>query len=281
MRISLPTKIEAKNSKDNKAQIIIEPCYPGYGVTIGNSLRRVLLSSIEGAAITSFKIKGIQHEFSSLPNIKEDIIEIILNLKSIRLKSFSDEPINLTLKTKGEKIVTAKDIEKNAQVEIINVNQPICTITDKNMELVMELTVKRGHGYVTVEQREKEKVDIGTILIDAIYSPVINVGFEIVNVRVGERTDYEKLILNVETDGSLKPEEAVKQSADILVQHFLFVSGEKSVQAIFSIDSESAEAVKESPVKKSKAEKPEEQADIPAQAENTKKKRGRPKKIDK
>lgn len=281
MSISLPTKIEIKNGKDHKAQIIIDPCYPGYGVTIGNSLRRVLLSSIEGTAITSFKIRGIQHEFSSLPNIKEDIIEIILNLKSIRLKSFSEEPVNLILKTKGEKIVTAKDIEKNAQVEIINGNQPICTITDKATELEMELTVKKGHGYVTVEQREKEKVDIGTIMIDAIYSPVINVGFEIVNVRVGERTDYERLILNIETDGSLKPEEAIKQSADILVQHFLFVSGEKSAQVISQTNNEPEETVKEIPVKKSKAEKSAQPQELSTEVEQVKKKRGRPKKSEK
>ena len=283
MSVSLPTKIDIKNGKNNKAQIIIEPCFPGYGVTLGNSLRRVLLSSIQGTAITSFKISGVQHEFSNLPNIKEDVVEIMLNLKTIRLKSFSDEPVVLYIKTKGEKVVTTKDIEKNAQVEIFNTDQPICTITDKNTELDMELTVNKGHGYVTVEERENEKVDIGTIMIDSIYSPVVNVGFEIVNMRVGDRTDYERLVLNIETDGSLMPEEALKLAADILVKQFLFISGEKSAnvekEEIFEEVEEalSTEALKEK-VDVKKIKKSDKVDDVD---ETPKKKRGRPKKNEK
>lgn len=285
MSISLPTKIDIKNGKNNKAQIIIEPCYPGYGVTLGNSLRRVLLSSIEGTAITAFKIKGVQHEFSHLPNIKEDAIEIMLNLKSIRLKSYSSEPLILNLKVKGEKLVTAKDIEKNAQVEIINGDQPICTMTDKNTELEMELTVAKGHGYVTVEEREKEKVDLGTIMIDAIYTPVINVGFDIENVRVGERTDYERLILNIETDGSLPPEDALQRASTILVRQFLFVSGEQSVEnQSAEPEAELKDGVEDSAVsikQATVAEAAVEQKGSSAKAEPATKKRGRPKKNDK
>lgn len=227
MSISLPANIEIKQDKDNRAKITIEPCYPGYGVTLGNSLRRVLLSSIEGSAITSFKIVGVKHEFSSLPNVKEDVIEMMLNFKLIRLKVFSDEPVVLNLKVKGEKVVTAKDIEKNSQVEIANPDQVICTLTDKNSEIEMELIAQKGYGYVTVEKREKEKVDIGTIIIDAIYSPVLNVAFDIENVRVGERTDYERLILKVSTDGTITSQDALGQAANILVEQFNFVKGAK------------------------------------------------------
>jgi len=268
MSIPLPTSLEIKKIKDHRAQIIIEPCYPGYGVTLGNSLRRVLLSSIEGAAITAFKMIGIQHEFSSLPYIKEDVIEIILNLKAIRLKVFSDEPVVLNLKVKGEKVVTAKDIAKNAQVEIINPEQIICTLTDKSGEAEMELVAQKGRGYATVEEREKEKVDLGTIIIDAVYSPLVSVGFEIENVRVGQRTDYEKLILKVETDGTITPEEALKQAADILVQHFQFVSGGKA---------ETAEVLKEPSEEKSNQPVKEETIETP-EPEIVKKKRGRPRK---
>ncbi|MBT4122245.1 DNA-directed RNA polymerase subunit alpha, partial [bacterium] len=182
MNIPLPNEVKINNEKGNKAQVIIEPCYPGYGVTLGNSLRRVLLSSLEGGAITSFKIKGTDHEFSHLPNVKEDLIEIILNLKAIRLKIFSDEPVILNIKVKGEKEIKASDITKNAEVEISNPKQLICTVTDKSTEFEMELTVAKGHGYVSVEERESEKVDIGVIKVDSIYTPMKNVGFEIENV---------------------------------------------------------------------------------------------------
>jgi len=275
MSISLPTNIEIKQGKDNRAQITIEPCYPGYGVTLGNSLRRALLSSIEGGAITSFKINGVQHEFSSLPNIKEDVIEMMLNFKAIRLKVFSDEPVVLNIKAKGEKVVTAKDIEKNSQVEIVNPEQTVCTLTDKSSEIEMELVVQKGYGYVTVEEREKEKVAIGTIIIDAIYSPVLNVGFDIESIRVGERTDYERLILNISTDGTITPEEALKQAAQILVEQFNFIKGDKVAKKA----SPKAAAQEEAPEKKEDKPIKEEEAVIDSEeAEKPKKKRGRPKK---
>jgi len=233
MRIPLPTNLEIKEVKGNKATAIIEPCYPGYGVTLGNAIRRVLLSSIEGAAITAFKIKGSSHEFSTLPHVKEDLVEIILNLKRIRLQIFSDEPIKLNLRIKGEKVVTAADIEKNAQVEIISTNAPILTLTDKNAEVEMEITVGKGRGYVTVEERAKEKVDLGTIIIDAIYSPMVSVGFEVENMRVGERTDFDRLVLKLETDGSINPKDALRQASEILVKHFEFVlNGGKTIEEI-------------------------------------------------
>lgn len=218
--IPLPQKIDFQEIDKNKAAIIIEPCYPGYGVTLGNSLRRVLLSSLEGAAVTAFKMKSVQHEFSTIPYIKEDLVEIILNLKKLRLKLFSDEPLKLELNAKGEKKVTAADITPNSQIEIINKNLLIATLTDKKAVLEMEIYVNKGRGYVIVESREKEKLEIGMIAIDSLYSPILNVGFEIENVRVGQKTDFEKIILTLETDGSLTPKEAFMQAATILVEQF-------------------------------------------------------------
>ncbi len=265
MNIPLPKDVKINSDKGNKAQIVIEPCYPGYGVTLGNSLRRILLSSLEGGAITAFKVKGVNHEFSHLPNVKEDLIEVILNLKAIRLKIFSDEPVTLNLKVKGEKEVKARDIEKNSSVEIANPEQLICTVTDKSTELEIEFTAQKGHGYVTIEQRENEKVDIGVIKIDAIYTPMKNVGFEIENVRVGDRTDYEKLVLNIETNGTITPEQALKDASQILVDHFTLINGGK---------------VKEEKKVELK-EKIEEKVNTEIVEEKTKKKRGRPKKEDK
>jgi DNA-directed RNA polymerase subunit alpha len=274
MSISLPTSFEIKETKDSRAQLVIEPCYPGYGVTLGNALRRVLLSSIEGAAITSFKLKGAHHEFSSLPMVKEDLVEIILNLKQVRVKLFSDEPATITLKVKGEKSVTAADIQKNSLVEIANPQQLILTTTDPKADVEMEMTIKKGYGYITVEEREKEKVDIGTIMIDAIYSPVTNVGFEIENMRVGERTDYERLILKIETDHTISPRHALERTAQILVEHFsLLLGSQSSTQKMEKIvtkeDKKEKEEIKE-------VEKKEVQ--LPLIADTLKKKRGRPKK---
>jgi len=258
MNISLPTTLKIENLKEHKAAISIEPCFPGYGVTLGNSLRRVLLSSIEGAAITSFKVVGAEHEFSTLPFVKEDLVEIMLNLKTVRLKMFSDEPVTLSLSIKGEKVVTAGDIAKNSDVEIVNPDAVIATLTDKKASLEMEFIVEKGMGYVTVEERAKEKVALGTIMVDALFTPLVNVGFDIVNVRVGQMTDYEKVVLNVETDGTITPQEAVARANDILVEHFNFIQEnisprnkkEKKVSDEETEEGEVMEEVKEKKVKK-------------------------------
>jgi len=276
MEITLPSKLEIKDAKNNRAEIILEPCYPGYGVTLGNALRRVLLSSLEGAAIIAFKVNGVMHEFSSLPNVKEDLVEMILNLKRIRLKTYSEEVITLNLKVKGEKVVKAGDIEKNSDVEISNPDQVIATLTDKSAELEMELKVQKGRGYVTVEERSKEKVELGIIMIDALYTPVVNVGFEVEQVRVGGRTDYDKLVMRLETDGSLTPREALTKAAEILVSHFNIVSGESAA----------ADALAEKEEKESgKAVAPEVTATAETAAADLEakpvKKRGRPRKTDK
>lgn len=231
--ISLPSKIEIEVDKKDKrfGTVTIEPCFPGYGITIGNALRRVLLSSLEGCAVTSIKVKNVQHEFSSLPHIKEDILEIILNLKKLRLKIFKDDPVVLNLKVKGEKEVTAAEIEKNSDVEVINSDLKIATLTNRNAELDMEIRVAKGLGYVSVDQKEsqpgEERNEIGVILVDSIFTPLVNVGMKIENVRVGQMTNYEKLILNIETDGTISPKDAVEKSAKILIDHFNLVLGKK------------------------------------------------------
>lgn len=215
-----PSSILTESLGEHHARIVISPCYPGYGTTLGNALRRVLLSSLSGAAITAVKIKGVEHEFSTIPHTKQDVVEIILNLKGLRLKVHSDEPQELVLKVKGEKTVTGADFEKNGQVEVMNTDMVICELTDKAADFEMKLRVGTGRGYVPVEAREKEKMEVGFIAMDSIYTPVRNVNFKIEHVRVGQMTNFDKLILDVLTDGTLEPEEACKQSTEILMDQF-------------------------------------------------------------
>ncbi len=251
-KISLPEEISVIDKKNNHYQVIIEPCYPGYGVTVGNALRRVMLSSLPGAAVTSFKIEGVQHEFDTVTHVKEDLVEIMLNLKKLRLKLFSDEPVILNIEAKGEKVVTAKDIKKNADVEIMNEDLIIATMTDKSAKLNMEITVERGIGYVAVEQNdEKVKLPIGTVAIDANFSPAMNVGFNIEYVRVGEMTNYEKLIMDVLTDGTMDAREAVSQASVILRDHFGYLVNNESVSSV----EESTEETEEEPSKKKVSKK--------------------------
>lgn len=222
--ILLPSTIEfVPGESDNKATLVISPCFHGYGTTLGNALRRVLLSSLPGAAVTAVKIKGVDHEFSPVSGVKEDGLEIMLNLKSLRLRLFSDEPVRLKLHKKGEGPVTGADIEANADVEIVNPDVYIAEVTDKKGELDMEILVGRGRGYDTVEERSKERSELGVIGIDAVYTPVREVGYRVENVRVGDVTDYDKLVMDIETDGTITPEEAVDQSVKILLDHFALI----------------------------------------------------------
>lgn len=217
--VSLPEKIKIVEEKDGQVTFELSPLHPGYGVTIGNALRRILLSSIEGAAITTVKIKGVSHEFSSIEGVLDDVIEIIMNIKKIRLKNFSNEPVTLHLKVSGEKEVTAQDIQSNSSVEIINKKQHIATLTDKKSSLEIEMVAEKGVGYVPVEQRQKEKISVGTLAIDAIFSPVTNVDFTVENIRVEQRTDYNKLVMKIETDGTISPQNALFKSVNILSEH--------------------------------------------------------------
>ncbi|MBX4211277.1 MAG: DNA-directed RNA polymerase subunit alpha [Candidatus Yanofskybacteria bacterium] len=217
--IQLPEVIKVISREGDKAKFEISPLMPGYGSTIANPLRRVLLSSLGGAAVTSIKIKGVDHQFSSMEGVMEDVIEIILNVKKIRFRSYSDSPITLTIDVKGDREVTAADITAPAEVEVINPDQLIATISDKKTEFNMELVVEKGIGYVPLEQRQKDKLPIGVIAVDAVFSPVRSVNFTIEDIRVGQRIDFNRVVMEVETDGSITPEEAVKQSSEILVNH--------------------------------------------------------------
>lgn len=215
-------KIKTIEQVDNCGIFEIEPLSPGYGVTIGNSLRRILLSSLEGAAISSVKIEGATHQFATLPKVKEDIVEIILNLKTLRFQMNADEPVTLKLQVKGPKDVTAKDITENANCKIVNTEAYIANV-GKGGSLKMEITVMRGRGYVPVERRKDEKLPIGTISVDSIFTPVKKVHYEVENTRVGGMTNFDKLILEITTDGSIDPEKALGTAAKILVEHFSLV----------------------------------------------------------
>ena len=219
-RISETVKIKKISETDREGFFEIEGLYTGYGITLGNALRRSLLSSLPGAAITQFKIKGAEHEFSTLPGVVEDLVQVGLNLKKVRFKFFAAEPQVLTLKVKGEKKVTAGDIKTNAQVQVVNPETHIATLTAKNAELDMELTVEKGLGYVPVEARKIEKLPIKTIALDAIFTPVQKVNFIVENMRVGDRTDYNRLKINIETDGTISPSSALHKAANILKDHF-------------------------------------------------------------
>lgn len=226
--ILLPSKIQFKKGANaNEAVLEVEPCYHGYGVTIGNALRRVLLSSLPGAAITSVKFGGVAHEFSAIPGILEDALEVILNLKQVRLRSFSDEPVRLKLDVSGEKEITAGDFEKNSQIEIVNPNQHIATLTDAKGEFNMEVIIEKGRGYLVTEERDKSGLEAGMIAVDAVFAPLKNVAIKVENVRVGQITNFDKLILTVETDGTITPEEAVKDASKILIDHFQLLSEAK------------------------------------------------------
>ena len=229
--IPLPNQVSLLEQDGNRYVFVMEPLYPGYGVTIGNALRRVLLSSMPGAAVVAVKIKWADHEFATIPNIKEDVIEIILNLKQLRMKVHTDEPVRLSLKVKGEKAVTAEDIKKTDLVEIVNTDLHIATLDSKTAELDMEIIVQQGRGYVPVEMRENEKLEIGMIAVDAIYTPIKNINFDVSNVRVGQITNFDKLVITMETDGTLTGTEALNIAAHILTDHFRMLINDSAMPA--------------------------------------------------
>lgn len=224
MSLQLPEQIKVVTKQGNGATFEISPLMPGYGPTVANPLRRVLLSSLTGAAVTSIKIKGVEHEFSTITNVQEDVIQIILNVKKLRFKLHGDGPVKLTLDASGEKKISGKDIKLTSDIELMNEDQHIATLTDKKASFNMELEVEKGMGYVTVEQRRKEKLPIGVIAIDAVFSPVKFVNFSVESIRVGQRIDYNKVVMEIETDGSIEPEQAIKSAAEILVDHFKIVA---------------------------------------------------------
>lgn len=223
--IQLPA-LKTVKEEATKATFAVEPLHSGYGMTLGNSLRRVILSSLGGAAVTAVKIDNVAHEFSGIDGVKEDVVEIILNLKKLRFKVYSDEPQFLILTKKGKGPVTAADIKTNSEVEVVNTDQHIATLDNDKAQIGMEIKVEKGRGYVPVEARESEKLEVGMIAVDALYSPVRRVRYNVENTRVGQRTDLDRLVVEVETDGSITPLDAVTQAAEILVSHFSVVAGQ-------------------------------------------------------
>ena len=214
--IILPSKPKVISETEFKAVYEIDGLFPGYGHTIGNSLRRIILSSLPGAAVTSVKIEGVSHEFSTIEGVKEDVINILLNLKMVRFRMTTEEPQKVTLKISGPKKVTAKDFKTPGQVEVMNPEQFVCEVTTKTT-LEMELTIERGLGYLSKEMLHKDKVEVGTIALDAIFTPIRRVNYEVENMRVGDRTDYNRLRLAIETDGILTPREAFEKSLQMLL----------------------------------------------------------------
>lgn len=253
--IPLPLAPKVIKKEGNVANFEIEALYPGYGVTVGNALRRVLLSSLQGAAITQMKIKGISHEFSTIPGVMEDVITVMLNLKKLRFRVFSDEPQMGKLHIKGEKEVKASDFELPSQVELINKNCHVASLTAKSSDLEIEITIEKGVGYVPREDRKKDKLEIGMIPLDAIFTPVKRVSFKAENMRVGERTDFDKISLEMETDGTITPEVAFARAAKILVEHFVMLAETFKDEEAVKEETEKDEEKKNSEEKTQKHEK--------------------------
>ena len=230
-QMTVTPQVRKLETSANYGKFDIEPLDPGFGTTLGNTLRRVLLSSLWGAAVTSIQIDGVAHEFTAIPHVKEDVTEVILNLKKLRLKAFTEDPITLTLDVKGPAEVHASHIQPTSDVEIVNPDLYICTLAAKG-HLRMELTVERGKGYIPAERNKHEGQPIGVIPIDAIFSPVVKANFLVEKTRVGQATDYDRLNLEVWTDGTISAEEAVSSAASLFTQHLeLFVKFGDNIQA--------------------------------------------------
>lgn len=228
--IALPSKPRVVSESERGGTYEIDGLYPGYGYTLGNSLRRIILSSLPGAAVTHVKFPGVAHEFSAVEGIKEDVVTILLNIRKIRLKLLTDEPQTITLSVKGPKGVTAADLKLPGQVEVLNPEQHIADVTGK-VNLELELRAERGLGYIAKEMHQKERVEIGTIALDAIFSPIRRVNYEVENMRVGDRTDFNRLRILIETDGTLAPREALERSIETMIHQLKAVVGFKEDEA--------------------------------------------------
>lgn len=229
-KIHTPSLAQIDEHSDISASFVIEPLHTGYGMTLGNSMRRVLLSSVAGAAITSFKIEGVTHEFTTVPGVREDVVDIMLQLKQVRFRVFAEEPQILRLEFKGKGAITAKDIKVNADVEIVNPDLVIANVDDDKATFVMDVIVENGRGYRTVEEGTKKKPS-DMIAIDAIFSPVLRVRYKVEDTRVGQITDLDKLIITIDTDGSISPKDAFEEAAAILVNQYSALAGQTRVEA--------------------------------------------------
>lgn len=234
--IVLPSKPKIVSEADFSGTYEIDGLYPGYGHTLGNSLRRIILSSLAGSAVTAVKITGIDHEFSVIPHVKEDAVTILLNLKKIRFSMVSDEPQTLTLKAKGAKSVTAGDIKVSGGVEILNPELVIATMTDKSADLDMEIIIEKGLGFVPKEVLQKNRVDVGQITLDAIFTPIRRASYEVENMRVGDRTDFNRLKMFIETDGTITPKQALEKSIETMISQLKAIIGFKEEDVLQSSD---------------------------------------------
>jgi DNA-directed RNA polymerase subunit alpha len=237
-----PTLANIEEHSANSATFVIEPLHTGYGMTLGNSLRRVLLSSIAGSAIVAFKIEGVTHEFTTVPGVKEDVVDIMLNLKQVRFKSASEEPVQVRLEKKGAGAVTAADIKTTADVDVVTPDAVIATIDDPKTNLVIDIVIDSGRGYRTVEESSEKRLHSDMIAVDALFSPVARVRYKVENTRVGQTTDLDKLILTVDTDGSISPKEAFEEAAAILINQYTALAGSTRVEAAPSVGSKSFDA---------------------------------------
>ena len=232
--ILLPSKPKVVSEEGESGVFEIEGLYPGYGHTLGNSLRRIILSSLPGVAITSVKIAGVTHEFSVIEGVKEDVVTILLNLKKIRMRFTTDEPQTLNLKVKGEKVVKASDLEVPGQVEILTPDEVIATLTSKNAVLDMEIKAEKGLGFMPKEMIDKSRVDIGTIALDGIFTPIRRASYEVENMRVGDRTDFNKLRMFIETDGTVSPTVALSSAIEIMINQLKAIVGFKEEEPVIA-----------------------------------------------
>lgn len=226
-----PTLAQVEEHNSTSATFVVEPLHKGYGMTLGNSMRRVLLSSIAGGAITSFKIEGVTHEFTTVPGVKEDVVDIMLNLKNVRLKSHSLDPITLRLEKKGAGVVTAGDIKTTADIEVVDASAVIATIDDPKASFIMDIVVDNGRGYRTIEESTAKRQNSDFIALDALFSPVVRVRYKVENTRVGQATDLDKLSLTVDTNGAISPKEAFEEAAAILINQYTALAGSTRVEA--------------------------------------------------
>jgi len=258
--IALP-RIKNTRTQGNYASYDIEPLEAGYGMTLGNALRRVLLSSLPGAAVTSVRIEGVQHEFQDIANVMEDVTDIVLNVKQLRLRSFSDHPVSMRLEVSGERRVTAADIVAPSTVEIVNPDLYIATLDNENARLDMELVVETGRGYVPADSKDDQP--IGVIPVDAIYTPVQKVNYTVEHTRVGQMTNFDKIVLDITTDGTVLPDEALRQSAEILVRHFTLLANYRA-----SVQIEEAQPLSSLPIPQKIYDTPIEELDLSVRAYN-------------
>lgn len=256
-----PAVAQINDLGDNITEFIIEPVQSGYGNTLGNSLRRVLLSSIRGAAIVSFKIEGVTHEFTTVPGVKEDVVDIMLNIKNIRFLAHTDETVELRLEKKGAGVVTAGDIAKNAEMEVSNPDQVIATIDDPKASLVIDFVAESGRGYQTIEDSGEKRTHSDHIAIDSMFSPVLRVRYKVDATRVGQNTDLDRLALTVETDGSITPRDAFEEAAAILVNQYTALAGQTSVSSSPAIGHENDD-------EESQLDTPIEELDLSARTTN-------------